>query len=133
MTRIVDTSVVVKWFVAEEGQDAAEALIGEALVAPDLLLAEVSNAAWKKWRRGEIGTDQARLAQTMATSFVELMPSAQLAAQALSIAMELEHPVYDCFFLAMSEIEELPLITADRRLLLRCEGTRFVQRLQPLQ
>jgi len=93
VTRIVDTSVVVKWFVAEEGQEAAEALIGQPLIAPDLILAEVSNAAWKKWRGKEIGEDQAVLAQTLVSSFIELVPSRPLAGQALAIAIELEHPV----------------------------------------
>ena len=132
MTRLVDTSVVIKWFVAEDGQQAAEALIGTSLVAPDLLLVEVSNVAWKKWRRGEIGEDQAFAAQEAVTSFVSLLPSQPLAPAALAIALELGHPVYDCYFLAACELNRSPLVTADQRLLNACSGTRFERLVEPL-
>ena len=132
MTRIVDTSVVVKWFVAEEGQNAAEALIGQPLLAPDLLIAEVANAAWKKWRQKEIGLEQAASVPAFARSFVQLVPAHPFADQAIAIALELDHPVYDCFFLALAESAGLPIVTADRRLLGRCKGTRFAEWLTEL-
>jgi predicted nucleic acid-binding protein len=122
---LIDTSVVVKWFVAEEKQDAAEALIGTALIAPDLLMIEVSNAMWKKWRKHEIDVAQAAVAQSLVSTFVELVPSRPFAESALAIAIELEHPVYDCFYLAMCEAMAHRMITADKRLLARCGGTRF--------
>jgi predicted nucleic acid-binding protein len=130
--KLVDTSVVVKWFVAEEGQAEAELLIGESLAAPDLLLVEVSNALWKKWRKRELEAEQATMAQGMVASFVELRPSRPFAEQALAIALQLEHPVYDCFYLAMSEAVGIPLVTADQRLLGRCKGTRFEPLLEAL-
>lgn len=130
--KLVDTSVVVKWFVAEEGQAEAELLIGESLAAPDLLLVEVSNALWKKWRKRELEAEQATMAQGMVASFVELRPSRPFAEQALAIALQLEHPVYDCFYLAMSEAVGIPLVTADQRLLGRCKGTRFEPLLEVL-
>jgi predicted nucleic acid-binding protein len=123
--RLIDSSVAVKWFVAEEQQSAAEALIGTALIAPDLLMIEVSNAMWKKWRKQEIDVAQAAAAQSIVTSFVELVPSRPFAESALAIAIELEHPVYDCVYLAMAEATAHPVITADKRLLARCAGTRF--------
>lgn len=124
--------MVMKWFVAEEGQDAAEALIGESLLAPDLLIAEVANAAWKKWRRNEIDADQASLAPELAGSFVRLMPSPPLAGPALEIALELGHPVYDCFFLALGETLQMTVITADRRFIRRCQESRFADRVAAL-
>lgn len=130
--KLVDTSVVVKWFVAEEGQAEAELLIGESLAAPDLLLVEVSNALWKKWRKHELEREQATMAQTMIASFVQLRPSRPFAEQALAIALELGHPVYDCFYLAMSEATDVPVVTADMRLQRRCRGTRFESLLETL-
>ena len=57
MTLVVDASVACKWFVAESGSDAAAALLAgdQMLLAPDLIVPEVCNAAWSKLRRGEIG------------------------------------------------------------------------------
>lgn len=34
---------------------------------------------------------------------------------ALALAQELDHPVYDCLYLALVEREKRPLVTADRR------------------
>ena len=44
MTWIVDTSVAVKWAVAEEGADLAASFLGGDVVAPDLLRSELANA-----------------------------------------------------------------------------------------
>ena len=132
MTRAVDTSVAVKWFVAEEDQDKAERLIGQSLVAPDLLLAEVSNVAWLKLRKKEIGIEQAVAGQQLVMSLVEIVPSSVFATRALEIAIEFDHPVYDCFFLAVCESMEIGLITADKRLIARCSGTAFAAMLELL-
>ena len=42
----------------------------------------------------------------------------------------LHHPVYDCFYLAVSEALDAPLVTADGRLLARVAGTSFSTRTQ---
>ena len=53
--------------------------------------------------------------------------------RAVAIARELDHPVYDCFYLAVSEALDAPLVTADGRLLARVAGTPFSRRTQGLQ
>ena len=55
MSLIVDASVAVKWFVEEPDSDRARQLefADEDLIAPDLALAEVGNALWKKAVRRE--------------------------------------------------------------------------------
>lgn len=57
MSLVVDASVALKWFLADEtGADRALAIIRDemALAAPDLLVAEVCNAAWRLARLGRI-------------------------------------------------------------------------------
>ena len=125
MTRVIDTSVAVKWFVAEDGQQAAEKLIGQPLIAPDLILAEIANVAWKKWRKRELDVEQAKMAQQFVTSFVEVVPSSPFAARALEIAIELDHPVYDCFYLSLCEQQGIKMITADQRLANACANKSF--------
>jgi predicted nucleic acid-binding protein len=39
----------------------------------------------------------------------------QLAASASRLAVDLDHPVYDCFYLALAVQEQAPVVTADRR------------------
>ena len=45
-----------------------------------------------------------------------LYPSAELVAHASAIAFEIDHPVYDCLYLACAEVEGAPLVTADGKL-----------------
>jgi len=120
MSLIVDASVAVKWFAAEEGSDRAEALLetGEALIAPDLVLAEVSNVMWKKLHRGLLPPDQlVAAARRLPRYFEQLIPLGELVERATELTITLDHPVYDCFYLALAERERLPLISADSRLL----------------
>jgi predicted nucleic acid-binding protein len=54
---VVDASVALKWFLTEEPQDAQALAIvqdGTTLIAPDFLIAEVCNAAWRSARLGRI-------------------------------------------------------------------------------
>jgi|ERR1700752_1655002 len=120
MSLIVDASVAVKWFAAEENSDRARALFasGEALVAPDLVLAEVSNVMWKKLRHGVLLPDQVKMAiRRLPQYFEQLTPIGELVERASELAVALDHPVYDCFYLALAERERLPLVSADGRLL----------------
>jgi predicted nucleic acid-binding protein len=131
MTTIVDASVALKWYLSEDDSEAALALLasGERLIAPHLIVAELCNGAWRLIRRGELRTEQlAIIARGVPGVFTTLHGSASLAARAAAIALELDHPVYDCFYLALSEAQNAPLVTADRRLILKTEATPFAPR-----
>jgi len=113
---VVDASVATKWFFAESGHRSARNLAREenVLIAPDLIVAEVCNSAWKKVARGEASLDQAReLAIRLPNVFRELVSCAALLPRALDLAFELRHPVYDCFYLALAELAKAELATAD--------------------
>jgi predicted nucleic acid-binding protein len=97
---------------------------GDVLIAPDLVVPEVCNGAWKAWRRGELEPEQRqRIARHIAQAYDRLMPSSPLAERALAIAGTLDHPVYDCFYLALAEMEGGQLVTADRQLRNKTAGT----------
>jgi predicted nucleic acid-binding protein len=131
MTVVVHASVALKWYVSEDGSEAALALLesDERLIAPDLVVAELCNGAWRLIRRGELHRDQlAIIARGVQDAFSMLHGSASLAARAGAIALDLDHPVYDCFYLALSEIEDAPLVSADQRLIARTAETTFARR-----
>jgi predicted nucleic acid-binding protein len=65
-------------------------------------------------------------------AFEELVPVSVLRDRALAIAIELRHPVYDCFYLALAERSTAPLVTADERLIRRCADTPFETLVQSL-
>jgi predicted nucleic acid-binding protein len=46
-----------------------------------------------------------------------LVPDEELRLRALEIALNLKHPIYDCFYLALAEREGAALISADRKLI----------------
>lgn len=125
MTRIVDTSVAVKWAVAEEGSDRALLLYGGDVVAPDLLRPELANALVKKVRRGEIGALQAEAAYAEIEATLTFIPTPGLWRRALAVALALDHPAYDCGYLALAEATGMKVVTADRRFVMRCSGTEF--------
>jgi predicted nucleic acid-binding protein len=120
VTLVVDASVAIKWFVQESRSDAARAVLdsGEPLVAPDLVVPEACNAAWKKVKRGEISEEQgAAVARVLPMSFDRLTPTAELAPRAFAIGHRFDHPVYDCFYLALAETESATLVTDDAQVL----------------
>lgn len=130
-TLVVDASVALKWYLMEAGADAARQILagGETLVAPELVVAEVCNGSWIAHRRHEItAAQQGRIAADVACVFDRLESLAPYSSRAAAIARELDHAAYDCFYLALSEALDAPLVTADRRLLARIAATPFAAR-----
>lgn len=128
MNYVVDASVVIKWVVDEAASDMARRLAAESqkLYAPNLLLAEIANIAWRKNRLGEINATQASMIVrgTRATK-IEFISEAPTINRALEIAIELDHPAYDAIYLACSETARAPLVTADARLLKTVAKTKY--------
>lgn len=116
---VIDASVAVKWLVTEAFSDQAASLLDAELVriAPELLYAEAANALWAMCRRGDIGKDDfAEVIDVLKTAPIAVPVSMrQLAASASRLAVDLDHPVYDCFYLALAVQEQYPVVTADQR------------------
>jgi predicted nucleic acid-binding protein len=132
---VVDASVAVRWLFQLDAQDAADALIrsNDNLIAPDLVLAEVTSAAWKLVTFEKLPAESvAAVLRGAPRVFDEIVPSALLFDHALAIAIELRHAVYDCFYLALAEQRDSQMVTFDERLVTRCSGTAFAKRVRPL-
>lgn len=122
MILVVDASVAVKWVIDEPDSDLARrvAASGEALIAPELVLAEAGNVLWRLVKTGRIGADQAAAAELeLRSTFDRLVPIAELSAAALAIAVKLGHPIYDCYYLALAQHVSADVVTNDARLLSR--------------
>ncbi len=120
MKFVVDASIVVKWFVAEDLSDPARLLLAQRnqFFAPGLLLAEFANTIWKKARRGDIADPQPHLDElSNLSSLISLYPTSALVNRASQISFAIDHPIYDCLYLAAAEATDSPLITADKRLI----------------
>ena len=120
---LLDTSVAVKWFVAEEDSgkalDLQQAHLRDDLQlhASDILLLESANAL------RYAGLSEGRILQDLETFSalgVEIIPfSIDVLNSAVSLSLEHDLAVYDAYFLALAQAMEIPLITADRKMLSR--------------
>ena len=126
MKLTVDASIVAKWFLTEPQSKEALQLLAPRirLHAPDILLVEYANVVWKKVHRREISDPQpyleefARLPET-----VTLHRSADFLDHAARLAMDMDHPVYDCLYLACADATTSVLITADHRFAKKAAGS----------
>jgi predicted nucleic acid-binding protein len=120
MSLIVDASIVVKWFVGEEGSSDARALFeaGDEFIAPSLVVAEVGNAFRKKVRGNAITAEQAQTAlQSLPKFLARYVDLDELVSRALEISLHLSHPIYDCFYLVLAERENIPIVSADAKMI----------------
>lgn len=121
---VVDASVAVKWYVEETESERALALLDNndlVFLAPDIFLAEVTNALLRQRRAGQL-TDEAldKALNDVSNSVPQLTASSRLLDRAVEVARLLAHPIYDCLYLALAERWDTVLVTADIEFVDRC-------------
>ena len=122
-TVVVDSSVAIKWFVVEPYSVEAHYILEEyqagtlALLAPDLVYAEVGNIVWKKHRFQGLAAEDAEevLAAFRLVTFV-VTSCAALLEEAYHLAVTHQRTVYDAMYLALSLREHCRWVTADERI-----------------
>ncbi len=132
---VPDASVAVKWFILEADSHKAQDLLRrlEPLVAPDLILAEAANAAWAQLRRNLIGRAQFdALVKALPRTLHEVVPTADVLLAASVIAAAIDHPIYDCIYIALAEARNDILVTADTKLIRKVAGTPWRKRVADL-
>jgi predicted nucleic acid-binding protein len=123
---VIDASIAINWVVEEGGTDLALALQLQArLMAPDLIVAECANILWKKVQRKELDKNEALIAARLLQSAeIELVSTWGLMEPATRLAIELNHPAYDCLYLALAVENGCRFVTADERLVNRIRRDR---------
>lgn len=113
---IVDASVALKWVLDEEDSPLARALAERAMAAPDLLWSECANGLWRWVRMGALPAQVAheRFA-ALRRAPVALTSAELLLERALGLAIEIDHPIYDCLYLALALARGVQVVSADRR------------------
>jgi predicted nucleic acid-binding protein len=121
---VIDASIAVKWVVQEEGTTEALALRGgNKLIAPDLLVSECADVLWKKVIRGELERQEAMLAaRLLSAADIELLGTRGLLETAARLAIQLNHPAYDCTYLALAIGQDCRFVTADERFIRKVQG-----------
>ena len=116
---VLDASAAVRLILADPAAaDLAERVGGAALVlAPELMLTELANTLWKLQRADRLNDLDPQELLAEARELVDrLEPDRHLQAEALALACHLNHPVYDCLYLALARREAVSLISSVRRL-----------------
>ncbi len=125
LTCVVDASVGIKLFVAEELSETVREFVFERLAdpkalihVPDLFYIECANILWKKALRSEF--PQCYALESIADLKhlgVQATPTTELVERALEMALEFNISAYDACYSALAETMDVPLVTFDMRLL----------------
>jgi predicted nucleic acid-binding protein len=110
--------VALKWFLNEPLAEASAGLLAlpDRLIAPELLLSEVTHALLKRYRRGELENDEIESAVSRLPELVSIVSAASLNLNALEIAKAYDRSAYDALYVALALKQECRLVTADERL-----------------
>ncbi len=118
MRLVVDASVTLKWLIGEADSSFARDLAksGDELHAPRLMACEIANALWRKARLGEIERgDVGAMLALVPDMPVRWGSDEAVSADAARLALALDHPVYDCVYLALAYRIGAVVVTADLR------------------
>ena len=121
---VVDASVIAKWYlIEEEAADKAASLLqaftqGEVtLVAPSLVLYEVTRTLHKAYRQRRIASEAAldRLDDLLNLN-LRLLHEPELFRSALRLAFRYHCNFYDACYLALADLLAVPFLSADEKL-----------------
>ena len=116
---VVDASVAAVWFTNEPDPRGATRLLEtpSMFFAPDWMAVEATNAWWKRLRRGEMDLPHIERAVSRLLALeIVWIASTTLLKPGARLAAELNHPIYDCLYLALAMSQAAVLATADDRL-----------------
>jgi predicted nucleic acid-binding protein len=119
MNVVIDASAAVGVVLALPGTEIFLPLLeGAAMVtAPDLYVAEISNALWKYRKADLLLLERCELLLEQAISLPDrIESSAALYQESFALACRHLHPVYDTLYLILARRINATILTMDRRL-----------------
>ncbi|MGC3967032.1 MAG: type II toxin-antitoxin system VapC family toxin [Pirellulales bacterium] len=87
------------------------------LIAPDLFYTEIAHVLSKGFRGGDLTKDEAEaFFDDLMSSPPNLVPCKLLLPRAFAITMVTRTGVYDALYMALGEMEQVPVVTADKKM-----------------
>jgi predicted nucleic acid-binding protein/DNA-binding XRE family transcriptional regulator len=134
MRFVLDASVAAKWFTRHVEDDHAAAMdlfdrhrAGRCrLVLPEFGLLEIINAVRYSPRDSEVDTVAALSVLIDLALQIESL-NAELTNRAIAVAWRYDIALYDAVYVALAELLQAPLITADEKLVRRTKGHAAVR------
>jgi len=116
---VVDASVAIKWFIPERLSEAAGRLrqVRHSLSVPAFFWLEIGNVLVKKIRRGELTGEEGDFILTELHRLpLRRHADERLFRPAYALARQTQRSLYDCLYLALAEVIDGRMVTADRKL-----------------
>ncbi len=127
---VVDSNILVKWFIPEDYHEEAKALLEDHLygrvevVIPRYAVLEFANVLRKYRIRGIIGEREMREAFDLLVESAPMMmeENEELVRKALNYSLERSLTVYDAYYVVLARELEAILYTADDRVVRQLAG-----------
>lgn len=118
---VLDSSIIAAIFFSEKSSSkAAHKVENSELVTVDLARAEVANVAWKRVnlfdQDQEVITQALKMSMDFIETSCEVIPTRELVEDSFQIVLKENISFYDSLFLAASQLENVPLLTLDKKL-----------------
>jgi predicted nucleic acid-binding protein len=127
MARIIDASAALALIIESARTQAVREIFSseEELAAPDVLIADTINSIWNYRRTHPFSNETVGAFIKGLCAHVVIVPSSALVKEAYAIAIDLNHPAYDTFYLALALRDGAQVATFDERLRRKVAGTKY--------
>lgn len=118
MNLILDVSAALTVVMQRPDADAYNLALAEAtqVAAPDYFVPVLTHSVWKQLRVGDPPFEDPHVLIDQCVALVdEWVSGAEAWRAALDLAVEIGHPAYDCFYLALARERHAVLLTRDQR------------------
>ena len=114
---VIDASTLAKFILKEEGWEEVAEQLKAGTLSVDLVVKEVANAVWKRFRQGAVSREEAK---SMLNALKEIQERAIKIEEELTyldgaaeIAFDRDITIYDSLYIALAKEKGLKLLTAD--------------------
>lgn len=137
---VLDTSVVVKWYLPEAlSREALSILSGDLIghfsfAAPGTLFPELFNTFWQRYRRNLLEKNEvSQIWEDFGRANpITLYDPSDLVDRAAELVIETEIIIYDALFVALAEYLDTSVLTADQVLVGKLDDTIYQNIVIPL-
>ena len=119
MNIVLDVSAVIPVLFADDQGDTTADHIANAdsIVVPELFIVELGNALWKYVNFHELDVVTAIQVFALGLDMTDqVVSNAAITAEAMKLAIQTRHPVYDCLYLTLARRTHYVLLTHDKKL-----------------
>jgi len=114
---VIDASTLAKFILKEEGWDEVAEHLKAGTISVDLVVKEVANAVWKRFRQGATSREESKIMLNALKEIQERAVKIEGELTYLDGATEISFSrgitIYDSLYIAMAKEKGLKLLTAD--------------------